>query len=247
MESEQIIEEKKDYSAYKPNADLQKVFQFFVEHPALGIFLIYALVATASFIYLLTFYKHFNLEIISYLEISDILVACIKDPNVLATVAIIFIILTLIYYSSRLMAPFNAWLDIKFGKGPLKFLVFMFGFKTNSYFWRSMLVILVFYLVVFIHLHSDKKAKNIIDSKQNLINIQSDATTNADDQYSLLGTSINYIFLYDHESKSPLIVPLESIQSLRPVTAKEKLQTPIEDTSIKVLESENLENTKKES
>ena len=49
--------------------------------------------------------------------------------------------------------------------------------------------------------------------------VSSQATDGIQSDISLLGTSINYVFLYNHESKQVLILPLESINSIQPINA----------------------------
>lgn len=53
----------------------------------MAVFTVYETIAVAGFIYLVTFYSHFDLEVTVYLEITDILVAGIKDPMVMLMVA----------------------------------------------------------------------------------------------------------------------------------------------------------------
>ena len=72
-----------DLDKYRPRVKMANVFQFITTHPGLAVFLTYATVAIAGFIYLITFYSHFDLEVTVYLEIGDILVAGIKDPMVM--------------------------------------------------------------------------------------------------------------------------------------------------------------------
>ncbi len=77
-------------------------------------------------------------------------------------------------------------------------------------------MLLTVYFFVFIGVHSRHKAESIIEEKQSLILVDSEATSGTEDDYSLLGTSINYVFLYNHQTKNTLILPLESINSLAP-------------------------------
>jgi len=69
---------------------------------------------------------------------------------------------------------------------------------------------------MFIGVHAKNKAQSIIEQKQDLILVDSKATSGTDADYSLLGTSINYVFLYNHQTKNTLILPLDSINSLTP-------------------------------
>lgn len=212
-----------DLEKYRPKLNISKVFAFTTRHPGLAIFLVYATVAVAGFIYLLTFYSHFNLEVTVYLEIGDILVAGIKDPMVMLMVAGAFSMVLLMWGIVYIQAPFSAWLDRKFDKGILRFIPFLAGVQSVRSFWWTACIILTLYFHMFISIHSNNKAKSIIDEKQALVIVKSEAATAP--EYSLLGTTINYVFLYDHLSKHTLILPIESVNSIEH-TKRVKEATP---------------------
>ena len=77
---------KENIDRFRPKVDLSEVFKFAVKHPGLAVFIVYATIAIAGFIHVITFYRYFDLDVIIYLEISDILVAGIKDPMVMLMV-----------------------------------------------------------------------------------------------------------------------------------------------------------------
>lgn len=210
---------------YRPIVRLANVFQFIIKHPGLAVFFVYAIVAIAGFIYLVTFYSHFGLEVTVYLEIGDILVAGIKDPMVMLMVAGAFAVALLVWGVAYIQAPMSRWLDTKFNKGPLRFIPYIAGVQSVRSFWYSTSFVLVVYFFIFISIHSNNKAKSIIDQKQGLIVVDSDFTNNTKHEYSLLGTSINYVFLYTHQTKNTLVLPLESINSLVPQKAPNKPNT----------------------
>jgi len=211
---------KADLDKYRPKVNLTDVFRFFTIHPGLTVFLVYATIAIAGFIYLITFYAYFDLKVTVYLEVTDILVAGIKDPMVMLMVVGAFGMVLVIWVLVYIQAPFSAWLDRKFNKGFFKFLPYLAGFKGQRSFWWIAFLILTVYFYSFVGLHSKRKAEIILKDKQGLVLVDADATANSSDRYSLLGTSINYVFLYNHQKQNTLIVPLESIRSLQPVKSE---------------------------
>lgn len=204
---------------YRPKVRLADVLKFTTSHPGLAVFLVYATIAIAGFIYLLTFYSYFDLEITVYLEIGDILVAGAKDPMVMLMVAGAFLMVLFVWGIAYIQAPFSAWLDRKFDKGILRFIPIIAGVQSVRSFWWSAFFILTVYFFSFINVHSQHKAQAVIEQKQGLILVDSEATSGTGDDYSLLGTSINYVFLYNHQTKNTLILPLESINSLEPISS----------------------------
>jgi hypothetical protein len=215
---------------YRPKVRLADVIKFATSHPGLAVFLVYTTIAIAGFIYLITFYSHFGLKVTVYLEIGDILVAGVKDPMVMLMVAGAFSMVLFVWGVVYVQAPFSAWLDRKFNKGALRFIPIIAGVQSIRTFWWSAFVILAIYFFMFIGVHAKNKAQSIIEQKQDLILVDSKATSGTGDDYSLLGTSINYVFLYDHQTKHTLVLPLESINSLKPKPNKpfKKTQLPVQ-------------------
>ena len=212
---------------YQPKVRLADVLKFITSHPGLAVFLVYATIAVAGFIYLVTFYSHFDLEVTVYLEISDILVAGVKDPMVMLMVAGAFSMALLVWGIAYIQAPMSAWLDKKFDKGALRFIPYLAGVQSVRSFWWTCFLILSVYFFTFISVHSKNKAQSIVEDKQDLILVDSEATSGTGADYSLLGTSINYAFLYNHQTKNTLILPLDSINSLAPKRSVKQTSLPI--------------------
>ena len=89
-----------------------------------------------------------------------------------------------------IQAPFSARLDRKFDKGALRSIPVIAGGQSIRSFWWTTLAILAIYFFLFIGVHAKNKAQSIIEHKQNLILVDSKATSGTADDYSL-GTSIN--------------------------------------------------------
>jgi len=213
-------QEKTNIDKYRPKVDISVLFKFVMNHPGLAVFIIYATIAIAGFIYVITFYGYFDLEVILYLEIGDILVAGIKDPMVMLMVLGSFVIFLFYWGVTYIQAPFSAWLDKKFSNGFFKFMPFLFGLKSIRSFWWIGVFMLLFYFILFIAIYSETKSKSIKTDKTNLVIVYSDAILDKDQQYSILGTSINYVFLYNHHRRNTLIIPLENVTAIKPIINK---------------------------
>ena len=201
---------------YRPKVKSKEILSFIINHPGLTVFMVYATIA--GFIYLITFYAHFDLQVTVYLEITDILVAGIKDPLVMLMVAGAFSMVLVVWAVVYIQAPFSAWLEKKFSKGFFKFLPYIAGFKGARSFWITAFVILLIYFYMFIGLHSKNKAELILKNKHDLVQVNAEATENDNSEFSLLGTSMNYVFLYNHTKQHALIIPIENVRSIVPLT-----------------------------
>lgn len=216
-----------DLDKYRPKVKIANVVKFTTAHPGLAVFLVYATIAIAGFIYLLTFYSYFGLEVTVYLEIGDILVAGVKDPMVMLMVLGAFTMVFFVWGVAYIQAPISAWLDKKFDKGILRVIPHLAGVQSVRSFWWSAFMILTLYFFLFISVHSKYKAQSIIEQKQSLVLVDSQATSATGDDYSLLGTSINYVFLYNHQTKNTLILPIENINSLQPKKSLNQASEPV--------------------
>ena len=205
---------------YRPKVSFADVFKFVTSHPGLVVFLVYATIAIAGFIYLVTFYEQFNFEATVYLEITDILVAGIKDPLVILMVIGSFTMVFIVWLLVYLQAPFSAWLDKKFTKGIFRFIPHIIGYKGAKSFWWTAFIILTIYFYMFIGVHAQNKANAILTHKKSLVSVNSEVTNQLKNEFSLLGTSINYVFLYNHDLESVLILPLEAVNSIQPISSK---------------------------
>lgn len=208
---------------YRPKVNFSALFKFIVNHPGIAVFIVYAIIAIAGFIHVITFYRHFDLEVIIYLEIGDILVAGIKDPMVMLMVLGSFTAILFLGIIAYIQAPFSAWLHNKFRKGFFKFLPYLVGVVSNRNFWWTSVIVIIPYFYLFISIHSEKKSVSIKKNKSNLVQIQSDAILDTKQQYSILGTSINYVFLYSHNEENTMIIPLESVTGIKPVKKENDL------------------------
>jgi len=226
-------QKKANIDKYQPTVDISALFKFVVKHPGLAVFIVYATIAIAGFIHVITFYSYFNLDVITYLEISDILVAGIKDPMVMLMVLGSFFAIFVMWLFTYIVAPLNAWIGKKFSKGFFSFLPYIIGLKSIKSFWWTSFVVVIIYFVMLISFHSKDKSDLIINHKTSLVFVDSEAISDKNQQFSLLGTSINYIFLYNHNDQTTLIIPLESVKSLKPILKQVKIKAKTESKKTK--------------
>ncbi|MFT6734526.1 MAG: hypothetical protein ACJAS9_002727 [Polaribacter sp.] len=216
---------KEAIDKYRPKVDVSVLFKFVVKHPGLAVFIVYATVAIAGFIHVITFYRHFGLDVIIYLEVGDILIAGIKDPMVMLMVFGSFTVIFVMWVFAYLQAPFSLWLDKKFSEGFFRFLPYVIGIGSVRAFWWTSFFMNIIYFIMFITVHSEIKSNSIKNDKSNLVEVYSDAILDKNHQHSLLGTSINYIFLYNHNQQNTLIIPLESVTAIKPMASKDTTKT----------------------
>jgi hypothetical protein len=143
---------------YRPKVRLADVIKFTTNHPGLAVFLVYATIAIAGFIYLVTFYSHFDLEVIVYLEISNILVAGVKDPMVMLMVAGAFSMVLFIWGVAYIQAPISGWLDRKFDNGFLRLIPMIAGVQSlRTFWWTAFLILSVYFFMLLVYIRKIKR------------------------------------------------------------------------------------------
>ncbi|PHS20421.1 MAG: hypothetical protein COA86_00255 [Kangiella sp.] len=230
-------QQKANIDKYRPKINFSALFKFIVNHPGLVVFIVYAVIAIAGFIHVITFYRHFDLDVIIYLEIGDILVAGIKDPMVMLMVMGSFTTIFILWVIAYLQAPFSAWLHKKFNKGFFKFLPYLAGVVSNRSFWWTSIIVTIPYFYLFISIHSEKKSISIKEGRTNVVLVQSDAISDRNQQFSILGTSINYIFLYNLNQQDTLIIPLENVTAIKPIIIKGKTSKTTKEIQLNTKEN----------
>ncbi|MEE4245275.1 MAG: hypothetical protein V2I33_07675, partial [Kangiellaceae bacterium] len=208
-------------------------YQYVKQNPGLLISLSYVVWATLGVIYLNEYYSLFNISILKYLEISDVLVAGLQEPKVtLAFFAAILVLWTLIfisdlgeYYRSKIQKPKNFFLRVIYS------MVFYTPKRLNVA--RLIFVVgLILYFQLFIALISRREQANLlahpyttISVIQNEQPIRPQCDLGSSNQWLLLGTTAKFSFVHHLECRESLVIGNENIDQiiLHQVTYPENL------------------------
>lgn len=197
----------------------------------LSITLAYIILILSSMAYLSIYYYAFNIHIIKFITLEDILATPIRNP----TIIFIFVVMLFYLYISDLGIQFN----LKQRRNPknqsasvmVKFLVAITWVpKNKSNNVKLTVLISLFVLAVYIHLLSKGEAKDIKQGNGPFVEI-----TLTDDPTSikrtLLGSSTFFVFTYDHVLKQAEIFQVDSIKSIKPVDGLLPLTKDVEDST----------------
>lgn len=176
-----------------------RMIRIFREHPALLVSAFYVAASVIGMFYAWSYLRHFGLNVFNYAQISDFLIASLKEPFtwVLVFVSVAFVMLD--NASSRRVERKGVGKWLSWYGSP------MYRFVNNYV--AVMMVLLVIYL------YADYKADHTRAGDGKFVDVtyaDGDAATSR----MLLGTTGQWVFLYDNLTGRVEVHPLESIDSI---------------------------------
>lgn len=169
------------------------------EHPALLASVIYFSASAIGMFYSWAFLRHFGVNVFNFAQIGDFLLASLKEPMtwVLVIVAIV------------LMVADNAWSRRRQKKGTSRWFRW-YGtdtYRTANY------VALVGMICMFLFLFAGEKAEEVKSGEGDYVKVML-ADGIVPRNAMLLGTTGQFIFLYDAETGAVDIHPNENVQTI---------------------------------
>lgn len=175
------------------------VLAFFREHPALLVSAFYLAASVVGMFYSWAYLQHFGINVFNYAQISDFLLASLKEPFTWALVALAVVLVLIDNRSSRKVGR----------KNPRKWIAW-YGSPRYRFINNFAAVLMV---LVFIFAYANRQAIDTKAGEGKLVDVefaeQGDAQTSI-----LLGTTGQFVFLYDAPLDRVHIHPLESIHSI---------------------------------
>ena len=175
------------------------VLAFFREHPALLASALYVAASVVGMFYSWAYLRHFGINVFNYAQISDFLLASLKEPFTWALVALAVVLILLDNRSSRRIERKNPRKWIAWYGSP------RYRFVNN---FAAVLAILVFLFA-----YANRQANETKAGEGKLVDVKL-ADNGEVDTSILLGTTGQFVFLYDEPADRVHIHPLESIHSI---------------------------------
>lgn len=177
----------------------ETVRKIFNEHPALIVSAFYVAASAIGMFYSWAFLRWFGINVFNYAQISDFLLASLKEPFTWGLVVIAVAIVRIDNASSRRVgrqanAKWLAW----YGSPKYRFI--------NNF-------VAITLVVLFIYSYATFKARDTRDGDGKIVDVMfadSGAATTA----LLLGTTGQFVFLYDENTERVDIHPIENIHSI---------------------------------
>ncbi|WP_026376177.1 hypothetical protein [Aestuariibacter salexigens] len=206
---------------YEPKSQTGTVIDFFKRNPGFTLSVSYMLLTLCGVFYSDEFYAEFSIPYLKLAETSDLLIIGIGEPAALLMLggalglALIFDYATVWSYRIR-----QRWLDKPKSLKRSIMLFLMYTPKHKETVIIGVLITYILYVFVFVTLYADWQANQVKEGNGNMIIAQSnDAEVNQN--FMLLGSTANYVFLYAQDDKTSSILPIENVQVLMPVVEDE--------------------------
>lgn len=178
-------------------------------NPALVFTIAYLAVSVVGVMFSWEYFRQFHINYFAFAEIGDVLLAVMREPMSLVAAAIGVSIIYLMY-------RYGAWEMHKLSARPNPGRLLQGYIALNRRWLASpwlMLVLILLYMLLFVGLWADYRAGLVRDGygTQIVVTIADTATPVT---YVLIGSSGRFVFLYDRENATTVVVPHEAIGSL---------------------------------
>lgn len=214
---EQQNDTAKDYEELSKLYLFDEIYQFAKTSTGLAISTAYLILILSSLAYLYVFYHYFDINIVKFITLEDVLAAPLKSPDII----LIFTLILFVLYLADLGNRFRANQQIKYAntEKPLSFKILQVMLwaprkkQTNI---KVTITVVVVCLIAYVYSFATIEAKKIKKGEVAPVEL----VMSADDskvKTNLLGTTTSYIFTYDKERETSLVYYVEAITSLKPL------------------------------
>lgn len=193
----------------------EELFKLIRLSSGLSITFCYLVLLLSSMAYLHLYYSEFDISIVKYVSLEDMLATPIKNPSIVLTYFAVILVLVIADIGNRFRA--RKKLEYADGQMPKRIRVMSALLwapnnpKTNLRFTLATVsVCVIAYIFAFAKIEANEIKAG--ESERVLI-VLSDQE--APIETSLLGTSVNYVFTYDHKAKEATIFYVEAIKSIK--------------------------------
>ena len=176
-----------------------RLLAFFREHPALLVSAFYVAASVIGMFYSWAYLRRFGINVFNYAQISDFLLASLKEPFTWALVALAVVLVMIDNRSSRKVGRKNPRKWIAWYGSP------RYRFVNN---FAAILMILMF-----IFAYANRQANDTQAGEGKFVEVEFADTRDAQTAI-LLGTTGQFVFFYDDLTERVSVHPIESIHAI---------------------------------
>ena len=202
---------------YQKESQFQLISDYFIQNPGMLLSVSYVLLTTCGIFFSDAFYEQFGINVLHMAELSDLLMAGISEPAAILVfcggLVVAFIYEKVIQYSFGVQ---QRWRPKP--KSLLRRIVLIMNHtpKTNVSVLSGLLLLFITYSFLFVSLYAEWRADKIKAGEGEKIAIWTEAAEQLQNR-TLLGTTTNYVFLFDTEQQSTHIIPVEKVIEMSPI------------------------------
>ena len=169
------------------------------EQPTILVSIVYLIASLIGLLYSWAFLRGFDINVFRYADMSDFLLASLKEPFTWA-LAILAVIMVALDNTMSLRVQ---------RRGPSRYL----RWYASERYRQSNYLVLLFLIVVFLFSYAATKGREIRNGKGEVLTV-SLKDSSSPKQLVLLGTTARFVFLYDPKAERVDIHPNESILTM---------------------------------
>lgn len=206
--------------------------------PAVAITIGYLLVAMAGIFYNVSFYRQFDIPVLTLSQVSDFLVAGVQQPMalvlVLSTLPVCWI---MDFFNTRARRKDAARLERVRASGDRSFLARL---RMRYWSWRveqlwSMqvmyFIVVILYGWIFVSLYARDRADAVHQGRATQVRVwlngDSNGLVSQSPTWTYLGAVANYVFLYDPASRKSVVLPVNNVARIEPVAMPGKAASAV--------------------
>ena len=178
------------------------------QHPAFLVSMLYFLASLIGLVYSWAYLHGFGINVFRYADISDFLLASLKEPFTWLLVVLI----------ACLIAADNAMSLYVQKRGPGRF----FRWYASERYRRINYVSFVILVSIGLFTYAERNAQRIQDGGGNLVSVELTDSL-PPENLVLIATTARFVFFYDRKSKQVAIHPIDNILTIRKPSPAAKL------------------------
>ncbi len=182
------------------------LYRVLADHPALLVSMVYVFASAIGMLFSWTYLWHFGINFFDYAQIGDFLLASLKEPYTWLVVVLVVIGL---WFDNRL--------SLRWSRKERPRWLRWYGderYRRSNYLTGILLVVFL------ITVYADQQARATYAGRKGMVVEIRLAERDVSYQRVILGTTAQYLFTFDPESREVSIYPAESVEVIRFVTPR---------------------------
>lgn len=208
----------------------QDIFAFARDHTGLLFTIAYLTLILSSMTYLHVLYSAFDISIVKFISLEDILATPIKNPDII----LVFIAILIVLFFSELGNRWNVRMTEKYQnkKRPLFvriIRIMVWVPKSRKINIRFTIMTSILFLAMYVMMFAKFEAQSIKEGRGARYQITV-ADTEQTKEQTLLGTTSQFVFIYDLKTEESGIYHVENILKMKPVVdlKPQAIEAPVE-------------------
>lgn len=206
---------------YQRESQTLKLLNYLRQHPGAVLSISYALLTICGVLYSMRFYREFDIAIMKLANVSDLLIAGLSEPAAL----LMFLGGIMMGVSFDLLSQYTHKVQEKWRPRPKgikrTFMMSMsYTPKRSEMVMLWALTIFVMYASLFVSGYAVRQAEQVKLGDGNRISLSSDLFESSPVDRMLLGSTAEFLIVYDLESKVASVMHVENVDSLSPIVDK---------------------------